>query len=539
MMYNLDPSTLTKPGNLKQWVDDLPFANPTGVAEKISYALQQLNQYPKTLPNRGQLLELFLPPFERTIKSYQEIVLRQRDNDLKSSDRLLLEQTEKATKMLANGFKQCIKDDVLSNKSKQPEQAALLIYWALRCINLLRLFDFLYYRSPPPRTWREMGSLYRLGRKLNLLSQPVLVPSTKALAESTIEREYLRGILTTLLDPSRLTRDNIWSAYSYLCVWAPQAKLSDCNNPQPAADNFLIDLNTAEAIRPFDPSKVPDDGSRCLILDASLLNYLIEDQINSLLAKPELKINGFDLLNPEQAEQLLQYMYQNWHDRPKRRFVRTTQSDRLIAVRGLGAVCDFLERDGPAVPRQNKGRFIQRTDLEADAGKAWASSNSQASYDTFTWYQVNISDGGMAILADNSFINKSHIGQIILAKSQSATVGATWRLGVVRRAKQKNKISMELGIEFLRGKITPIEERPEIFGRRRQAISQPALLFLPKDAKAYTLITAPHSYHPDTLYVITNKNGDTKRVRSGELLQSSRHFQQFECFPLKLHGEDK
>jgi hypothetical protein len=457
MNKQLDPNILIKQSNLRQWIEDLPYANPAGVAEQIHFALEQLNLYTKPLPNRWQLLELFLRPFETILNTYQEIILNQRDSNLKSSDKLLMEKTEKITKILASGFKRCIQDDVLANKGKLPEHAKLVIFQAMRCLNLARLFDFLYYRTASPRSWREMGNLYRLGRKMGILHEPVAIPASSMLSESTIEREFLRGILLSLADPSRLSRDNIWRVYLYLDIWVPQAKIIEHNAARPADDNFLVDLRKADVVIPFSPDKIPDEIKYSLVLDTSLLIILVEEQISSLQPDPDRSIQGIPMLKGEQAEKLLQYMHQNWHGRPERRFIRTKQQDRLVAVRGLEAVCHFLEQGRKSETKKNVAELIQRTELGVDTAKAWASGSSNQSYDTFTWYQLNISDGGMAILADTSFLNKSHIGQLILAKSQTQQDGPAWRLGVIRRAKQKNKISMELGIEFLRGKVTAIE----------------------------------------------------------------------------------
>lgn len=540
MKYNLDQNTLIKPGPLQQWVDELPYANPAGVAEQLLYALEQLNLYPKPLPNRWKLLEPFLRPFETILDTYQEIVLHQREATLKTNDRVLLEKTEKITKMLASGFKRCIQDDLLNGKVKKTEHAAPLIYWTMRTINLSRLFDFLYYRNATPRSWRELGNLYRLSRKFKILSTPIEVPTTKSLEESTIEREFLRSILLTLLDPSRLARDDIWHAYLYLCIWVPQARIIALEDAKPAAAIFLIDLKMADSIRPLKAEDKADPSKYHLVLDTSLLIYLLEDQINSMQTNPDKTIQGIPMLKGDLAEKFLQHMHQNWQGRPTRRFVRTNQRDRLIAVRGLDAVVDFLEERRSIHKQKTGAQVIQQTDMHADTGNSWShpSSPNKKVHDTFTWYQLNISEGGMAILADATFLNKSHIGQVILAKSQSDADIPALRLGVVRRAKQKNKISMELGIEFLRGKITPIEQSPEIFGREKQTNPLPALLFLPEGGKNHTLITTKHSYYPDTLYVISNNKGSTKKVRSGELIESSRFFEQFECFPIQLHGEE-
>ncbi|OQX48438.1 MAG: hypothetical protein B0D87_05710, partial [Candidatus Sedimenticola endophacoides] len=58
-----NPNTITSPDELREWMDELPIANPLLTAENLLLSLQLLNRHPGALSELPELLSLYLHMF--------------------------------------------------------------------------------------------------------------------------------------------------------------------------------------------------------------------------------------------------------------------------------------------------------------------------------------------------------------------------------------------------------------------------------------------------------------------------------------------
>jgi hypothetical protein len=525
-----NPDTITKPGALQDWADHLPYAYPLGVAQSLHKTLYQLNRHPKPVPQRQELMEIFLEPYLSIVHLVQ--------SDTKHADRssgshreraMLFELIEKINTEIAYGFKKVIRDQEFNKKLKLPDALSTSIYWTIYCCVLTILFDVSAYRPESRSVWREILQLYLIAHQNGVATAKFSEPHTEANCLPNIDSEFIRILLLLSIDPLRLTRKEVWSVYHYLTSGAELARLGGFVMLEDTSGLLLVDLLGVERTRPLQPDTEPDDPERFLILDASHLISAVEDQLATLEPGSKEKAVPIEGLTKQQSMQLLQRMSQLWQSRPSRQHPRKEQYDRLLAAGGVDAVCHFL-RQGSLTPQQEDSGSDEHEEIHAfDVHSYLSSTATEKSHATYSCRQTNISEGGMAIVTNQSQVSDLPIGQVVLAESEQAQGEARWQTGVVRRLVQRSQSTVEIGIQFLPGKVSAVSLRPEGAAASSSSRSeQPALLITDSNGISNMLVTPPLMYEIGRQYQMEAADGSSVRVFAGRMLESSGCFDRFE-----------
>jgi hypothetical protein len=530
-----DPKTITKPGQLKQWVEDLPYAHPEGMAREILSTLQRLNRHSKISQQRLELMELLLAPYFNILQIFKEKILKRGSASLQRNNRLFFDLVEKINLEMAYGFKRIIKDELLTDLQKSPEQHAGSIYWAMYCLIQAILLDLCSYQQESRSVWREILQLFQLATMYNIADQPIQT-SIQTMGESPrIITEFKQILLLFSLDPLHLSLGDLWASYTFLSHWASIARLGRMPERDNPMESLLVDLRGIDKIKPFSPEQKVDVKRYCLLVTSPLSKSI--DHSLALIRSNQLeKVKGLEGLSKAQAQQLLQRMLLFWRAHPLRGFPRREQYDRLMVVAGIDAINDFL-RKGTAHADYRKHRAQRSEELEGtDVSTSFTPAPREIRHHTHHWRQLNISERGIGVVVQQSGINGFPIGQLVLIESESAVQHTSWRLGVVRRLIQQNSEMLELGVEFLVGKAFAATLRPEVFGAERRADFLPALVMKQNENSERTLITPPMTYRPDRQYVLETTDGETSKVLAGNLLESTGSFERFSCTQVQLHG---
>jgi hypothetical protein len=293
-----------------------------------------------------------------------------------------------------------------------------------------------------------------------------------------------------------------------------------------------------EHTKPLEPDMEPDDPDRFLILDVSYLMSVVEEQLATLAPDSRNKAVPVEGLTKQQSIQLLERMLLRWESRPSRQHPRKEQYERLLATGGIDAVCHFL-RQGSLATQQADSDTDEHEEIHAFDVHGYLSSTApEKSHTTYSCRQTNISEGGMAIVTNQSEVGDLPIGQVVLAESEQAQGEARWRTGVVRRLIQRGQSMVELGIQFLPGTVTATYIRPEGFGAGGSSSGQPALLITDGNGVADMLITPPMMYEMGRQYEMEIADGSNIRVFAGRMLESSGCFDRFEFDQEGNYDED-
>jgi hypothetical protein len=523
-----NPETITKPNALRDWADHLPYAYPLGVAQSLYKTLFQLNRHPKPVPQRQELMEIFLEPYLNIVPLVQ--------GDSKQSDKLvgshreramLYQLIEKITTEIAYGFKKVIRDEEFNKKQKLPDALSTSIYWTIYCCVLTILFDLSAYRPESRSVWREILQLYLIAHQNGVATAKFSDPYTEANCLPNIDSEFIRILLLLSLDPLQLTRKEIWCTYRKLTSSAQLARLGNFIRLEDTSGLLLVDLLGVERTKPLQPDMDPEDPERFLILDVSYLMSQVEEQLASLISDSEHKAAPVGGLTIQQSVQLLERMLQHWQSRPSRQHPRKEQYERLLATGGIDAVCHFLKQGSLATQQESFGTDEHEEIHAFDVHGYLSSSATEKSHATYSCRQTNISEGGMAIVTNQSEVGDLPIGQVVLAESEQAQGEARWRTGVVRRLIQRSQSTVEIGIQFLPGKVTAVSIQPEGLGASGTTGGHPALLITDGNVPDM-LVTPPMMYEMGRQYQMETADGYSARVFAGRMLESSGCFDRFE-----------
>ncbi len=530
-----DPKTITKPGQLKQWVDDLPYAHPEGMAREILSTLQRLNRHPKISQQRFELMELLLTPYLNILQIFKEKILKRGSASLHRNNKLFFDLVEKINLEMAYGFKRIVKDELLTDLQKSPEQQAGAVYWAMYCLVQAILLDLCSYQQESRSVWREILQLFQLATMYNIADQPIQTNIQITGEPPRIITEFKQILLLFSLDPLHLSLNDLWASYTFLSHWASIARLGRMPEKDNPMESLLVDLRGLDRIKPFSPEQKVDVKRYCLLVTSPLSKSI--DHSLALIRSHQLnKLKGLEGLTETQAEQLLQRMLLFWRAHPLRGFPRRDQYDRLIVVAGIDAINEFL-RKGTAYDDYRQNRARRSEELEGtDVSTSFTPAPREAKHHTHHWRQLNISERGIGVIVQQSGINGFPIGQLVLIESEGAVQHTKWRLGVIRRLIQQSSATLELGVEFLLGKASAATLRPEVFGAERRADFLPALVIQQSDTSEKVLITPPMTYRPDRQYVLETTDKETSKVLAGDLLESTGSFERFSCTQVQLHG---
>ncbi len=534
-----NPETITKPNALRQWANNLPYAYPLGVANSLHQALFLLNRHPKPVPQRQELMELFLEPYLTIADLIQSDSIQLDGSAVNHRDRAMLYGLmEKINTEMAYGFKKVIRGKEFNKKLKLPDALSTSIYWTIYCLILSILFDLSAYRPESRSVWREILQLYLLAQEHGVAATKFSNPPAEARCLPSIESEFIRILLILSLDPLGLTRKEVWSVYHHLTSGALKARLGTFAPLQETNGLLLVDLLGIEPVKPPLPVKEPENPDRFLILDTNHLMSEIDQQLESLAPDSKKKGQPIPGLTRQQSIQVLDRMLQCWQSRLSRRHPRREQYDRLVAVGGIDAVYHYLKQ-GSLAPQQGGHGTDEQEEIQAFDVTGYLSATSvEKSHTTYSCRQTNISESGMAIVTNQPEVNDLPIGQIILAESEQAQDAARWRAGVVRRLVQRNQTTMELGIQFLPGKVSAVSIRPEGFGAGGSTTQQPALLVTQGNGTLDVLITPPMLYEIGRPYEVEISEGYSNRIYAGRMLESSGCFDRFECHTEDPYEED-
>ncbi|MET0117368.1 MAG: hypothetical protein ABW090_08090 [Sedimenticola sp.] len=529
-----NPNVITSPRQLAEWVEDLPYANPQVTAKMLLDSLQQLVRQPGTLSQFHRLMINYLPPFRTLQNAVAKSAQRQHSVTGHRREAELAELFEQINKEMAHGFKRAILDGNFAASSRHSDnEVAETLYHAIECLSLDLVFSYSRYSQASANVWREILQIYLLAEHRGVSQTSVETIDCADEVNTDIRLIFKRILLITLLDPYRLQQGDIWACFNYLTCWAQHAQLSNFKARQKASSCFLVDLQGAQKATPYDPEEPPAEASRFLMLDIYPLNKEINQQLK-VMQNPPASASS-DKRSGMVSEHLMRTMLLAWYVKPKRRHQREERYDWLVSAWGIAAIQHFL-LEGKLVSAGKAHSELDPYDQETiEIGDVKQDPLTASRFDTHRWRQVNMSDGGVGMVMNPADACGLQVGQIVLLESERMEGEGKSMVGIVRRLLQRDKSTLEAGIQFVHGIIHPATIRPEVFGTEESADRQPALLL---NTRAHpNVLLAPHLiYRKGRQYVVEDHAGRTMKVTADNLQESTLCFDRFEYLTVQLHG---
>jgi len=520
------PNVETNPARLTEWLKHLPHANPLSAATTLYESIFQLNRFPGTVQQRYELATCYQSPFEVIYKAARKATQKKgAQSALKQTD--INPITIKLTIELAYSYKLIINEHLqLNNIDKYQQQFGAAIFSAMKAITLELMLEYSNLIPDSKKAWRELFQLYTLAEEYGLEKSPI---------EDGVSIDHLfkQILLITIIDPYHLPRGEAWNCYNYLTHWAVKAELHISNTvPDNITGLFLVDLQAMYPPKPPEPNS-PLQQERHRLLHVNSLNLAIHQQRKQLLENETIEPEGTEGLSKEQTSQMFRHMLLAWHVRPTRRSERHEKYGSYSATYGLSAINHYL----------NKGAFTQEDEtptadsMDSDSltlEDTLSFHRENKHHQIYSWRIFNRSTGGVGIIVPPPFPKDLQVGQLILIELDIDAEKKQLKTGIVRRMIERDANTLEIGVQFLPGKIVPISIRPYFYDKEITADFQHGML-MDRGSKAAQALLTPHGmYKPQREFVLDNHDF-VQRIISDDIIETTPVFDCFDYHEVKHH----
>ncbi len=511
------PNVETEPARLMAWIDHLPYANPLSTATALYESLYRLNRFPGTVHHRHELVDCYQPPFDIVYQAAQQAT-QQKGSPQRSKKTDILPLTIKIAIELAYSYKRIINEHLqLGDIQKRLQPFGNALYSAMKAIELQLMLEYSSLMPDSKKAWRELFQLYTLAELYRLEQAPM--------ADGlSIDRLFKRILLIAIVDPYRLPRGEVWRCYRYLTHWSIKSELHRASTvPDSITGLFLVDLRAMQPPKPPEPNTALDPEHHRL-LHVNSLNLMIHQQRKQLLADKKAKAEGTEGLSKEQAAQMFRHMLLAWHVRPTRRNTRHEKYGTCPVTYGLSAVNHFLKR-GRLTQEEEGGMDAQADEHTLTLGEQAPFCRDGRHFRIDSWRIFNKSRSGMGVIVPPPFPKEVQVGQLVMVEL-SDREHRTLKTGVIRRMIQRDAQTLEVGIQFLPGKIVPISIRPHFYDQELTADFQHGIA-VDRGAKTTPALITPQGMYKQRRELVLDNNGAIQRIISDEIIESSPVF---DCF---------
>ncbi|MEW7976806.1 MAG: hypothetical protein AB2814_05005 [Candidatus Sedimenticola endophacoides] len=385
-----NPNTITSPDELREWMDELPIANPLLTAENLLLSLQLLNRHPGALSELPELLSLYLHMFGdlldllRSGAGKPSAVGRRARADLD-------ETVQQINKELAFGYKRAI---LARQAIPMPrEVAAEILTNGLKFLANELMFAYVHYRREPANTRMEIMQIFLLAERLRV-SGADIGDAGYASAAPTVRLAFKRILLVSILHPYRLQPGEAWALFDYLRQTADLARLSQFRQRDKTEGCFLVPVRGPVRHLHYDSSSLPEGSEQMLLLDTTSLNVRAYQDLSTIKSGRSDPASLFGALGRHGTERLLHTLLVNWHLRPRRRHARQERYNWVVAACGLDAIREYLERE-QTPNRSDTGTPEQMEETIHIVDRMPGIRTRE--HETHRWRQIDISSSGVAL----------------------------------------------------------------------------------------------------------------------------------------------
>jgi hypothetical protein len=518
-----NPNVETRPNKLAKWVEDLPYANPIKVEAEIFESLYQLNRYPDEVPQRSELMVCYRKAYDSLFHVVRKEYMRKDFRTVHHGKLELANLLLKVTVEMAYGYKLVINEclERISQGKKEPH-LGLAIYFVMKSLTQELMLEYAEFIPDSKKAWREIFQLYSLAEEHDLERE--LMEEGK-----TIELLFKRILLIVMVDPYHLHRGEIWSCYDYLARWALLTKFEPLEQmPANLTAHFLVDFQSVHPPKPLkeDAELVP---GRHYIFNTMHLCETVHKHLKQVEQNSKFVPDATEKLTSIQATQMFRHMLLAWHVQPERRSPREEKYGAHMVASGLSAAKHFMEMD-TIVQQEAFNPFLDHEEEEPQGLTIEGTGGLQSApktgrYHIYEWRIFNISASGVGLIVNAPVPKEVQVGQLLVIQVQRKETKKNCSVGIVRRMIQRDPETMEVGVQFIAGQVTPVALRHQVFGSEVPAEFQSGLLV--EGSKTPSTILAPYGmFRPRQEYVV-DLGKQVLRVFANKLLESTPAFDRF------------
>lgn len=482
-----DPTLELNEKKLQRWLAGLPVLNTGESLRQILSALEPLNEQRLDVDKRLALLMLYRAAFNRLYAATEPLHLRQQPLS-QQQRRDTVDDLERLSLAMANGFKLVIKDLYTQGDFHDPVGFARVLRWTLQQLAAALLHSYRFYRPEPAFVFLELNQVYRLARHLGLHDS--IGDLGQEDGQHSLAAIYQAVCLLSLCDPFSLEEGIADDYYRSLLHYAGQGRIVPGNSWQGVPEGlYFIDLRNDSRPRHCVFLESPVDGDDPHILD---------------------------------ARNALQQMHRTLATLPADRRRKRAEAGILKAL-----LPELIPRDKRGSARQHDGRWIGLvTGLDNIA--AWLSAFQRGEVrETVQWQVKDVSERGYCLAWDESAASLLQVGDLVCVVSDSSEqTPQRLQLMVVRWLRDARVQGTELGVELIEGTPSAVHLQNIDTG----ATDRLPALFMPSGGAqglAARLIAPPQIYAENRGLLIFVGEREVL-IRCGALVEQAPGFDCFE-----------
>ncbi len=542
--------TETDPKDARAWLASLPLADPGESARDIYQALYTLNRLTLAPHTRLELMELYREPVS-TVSSVLQHQFGGLAMPLPSEMRQMAEFIRQLQLEMAIGYKCAIQDLGATRISwGRKNQLVLASARAMEYLGQALLRSYQVYMPQPAGVWTEIHTLFRYAEEREHLGQPV--ETSEGAGDTTILRRYQQILLLGLCSPYQLPQNECNHIHAFLERWADKASIDDQLNVNDPAGHFLINLGV-------DAPPVPLLQHRATVSptpELRVLNTLeVARTVHGLSKRLEegesARTLGFsEDLSDASVREMLRRMIKFWGLTPQRKFARSQTRGHLSVCTGINALHFFSSGGKPFTPPVDPpskpqaaaaGKAVQmgKSPEEPKAKPAqepaassrpslpkWLAETklpTPESYPVDRWRLQDESARGLLLLREGEMLGQLRVGDVL--GMQSGGDPGNWHVGVIRWIKSPEPRRVEMGVERLAPKVSPVALRVSASTRGSTPYVQGLLLpAMPVLQRPAALLVPRGLYEAGRTLEMLAGNGPSRTVRPLKLLERTATF---------------
>jgi hypothetical protein len=422
-------ATKIRPGEVRAWLDNLPYLNLERSATLASQQLRVMNRQAISAAVRIEVLTAFLASYQRIAESVCAAAEAERVQSL----------LKRFSQDIGFGYK------IAVHELTRPQAGVLdrrhlstALLGALHALGLQLLHYYSTYRRAPRALWNECLALYRYAHRTGRRHHGATLPGAGAL---DIDAAFRCAALLQLANPYRLPRGMAVALDTYLRKHVQLTAV--CSDTEPPSGVARLALRSARV--------QADNGTRdalAIELDA-LLGQIGKDVATLKRGAPPSAIGLAAATPPGALLRTLQTLHADWHTPPSRARERQAVDAHIEVMAGLEAIYAAF----------NRGRcfdsklFVDSTDEQAiDLGSVPAPEPRapRPLPGAVTCVTINRSSGGVALSHHGPSAFSLQVGQLLALRRKRHRATGGWVLAVCRWLTDNDSGGgFDMGIEYV------------------------------------------------------------------------------------------
>jgi hypothetical protein len=252
------PAVMLSPRQLKNWIGELPLANPTRAANEVLQQLRLVVRDPDPGKHFGTLLDLFAPPLEALFETVAERLQTNPDNAV-PLDQLEYHLIECLAE-LAAGYLRIANDQILQGRRPTVETLYRAMSAMQRGLHIKRL----HYHQRTMDCWSNQLRIFLHAENQGVSTQSVKPPVRRQEEPATIRDLFFSSLMVCLSDPNHRRPAEIQEWTQWAAANAGLLQLSLL--PQGAA---AIPLDISGEMAPLSGARQAKPGPDTRYLDST------------------------------------------------------------------------------------------------------------------------------------------------------------------------------------------------------------------------------------------------------------------------------